>query len=210
LDNGHTTQRFRFNRLKLAANQLKAGSTATSETWTMATQPSHFDPYAVLGVAATATDSEIKKQYHKLALEFHPDRHPKAEKFKEVSQAWKTIGDPETRHVYDRFGEAGVDAMKSDPNEMLAHGLRAASEKPSASLSLVGFFTVFLSIVPLFVCLHLAHGVHWSPSPNPQPRTISFFIYSFLAVGLLVFGDELPILHVCMHVVKNEAGRAVA
>jgi len=153
----------RAHRLKLAANQLKAGSTATSETWTMATQPSDFDPYAVLGVAATATDSEIKKQYHKLAREYHPDRHPdKAEKFKEVAQAWKTIGDPETRHVYDRFGEAGVDAMKSDPNEMLAHGLRTASENPSASLSLVGFFTVFLSIMPLFVCLHLAHVVHWS------------------------------------------------
>jgi hypothetical protein len=129
----------------------------------MATQTSDFDPYAVLGVGRSATDSEIKKQYHKLAREYHPDRHPeKSEKFKEVAQAWKTIGDPETRQVYDRFGEAGVDAMKSDPNEMLAQGLRTASEHPSATLSLVGFLTVFLSIVPLFVCLHIAHVVHWS------------------------------------------------
>jgi hypothetical protein len=129
----------------------------------MATQSSDFDPYAVLGVDRDATDSEIKKQYHKLAREYHPDRHPeKSEKFKEVAQAWKTIGDPETRQVYDRFGDAGVDAMKTDPNEMLAQGLRAASERPSAILFALGFLTLFLSTMPLFVCLHLANIIHWS------------------------------------------------
>jgi hypothetical protein len=129
----------------------------------MATQSGDFDPYSVLGVDRDAKDSEIKKQYHKLAREYHPDRHPdKGEKFKEVAQAWKTIGDPETRQVYDRFGDAGVDAMKSDPNEMLAQGLRAASERPTAVLSALGFLTLFLSIVPLFVCLHLANIIHWS------------------------------------------------
>lgn len=129
----------------------------------MATQSSDFDPYAVLGIDRDATDSEIKKQYHKLAREYHPDRHPeKSEKFKEVAQAWKTIGDPETRHVYDRFGDAGVDAMKTDPNEMLAQGLRAASERPSAILFALGFLTLFLSTMPLFVCLHLANIIHWS------------------------------------------------
>jgi hypothetical protein len=124
---------------------------------------SDFNPYSILGVDRHATDVEIKKQYHKLAREYHPDRHPeKSEKFKEIAQAWKTIGDPETRQVYDKFGEAGVDAMNTDPNEMLAHGLRAASERPSAALSALGFLTLFLSMMPLFVCLHLANVIHWS------------------------------------------------
>lgn len=127
------------------------------------TQSSDFDPYSVLGVDRDASDSEIKKQYHKLAREYHPDRHPeKSEKFKEVAQAWKTIGDAETRQVFDRFGEAGVDAMKTDPNEMLAQGLRVASERPSAILLTLGFLTIFLSIMPLFACLHLANVIHWS------------------------------------------------
>jgi len=42
----------------------------------MASQTREFDPYAVLGVHRNATESEIKKQYHKLAREYHPDRHP--------------------------------------------------------------------------------------------------------------------------------------
>jgi molecular chaperone DnaJ len=68
----------------------------------MATRP---DYYKALGVDKKATPEEIKKAYRKLARRYHPDRNPgeKAaeERFKEVSQAYDVLGDPEKRKQYD-------------------------------------------------------------------------------------------------------------
>jgi len=69
------------------------------------------DYYALLGVSRDATESEIKKAYRKLAMEFHPDRNraPEAEaKFKEITEAYEVLRDAEKRAVYDRYGEAGL------------------------------------------------------------------------------------------------------
>jgi molecular chaperone DnaJ len=70
------------------------------------------DYYDVLGVARTATDQEIKSAYRKLALKHHPDRNPgdKAaeDKFKEAAEAYSVLADSDKRHVYDRFGHAGL------------------------------------------------------------------------------------------------------
>ncbi|NNL88287.1 MAG: DnaJ domain-containing protein [Marinicaulis sp.] len=64
------------------------------------------NPYAVLGLAPTATDAEIRAAFRKLAKKYHPDRNPddkKAEdKFKEVSAAFDVIGDAERRKKFDR------------------------------------------------------------------------------------------------------------
>jgi molecular chaperone DnaJ len=70
------------------------------------------DYYEILGVARTATDSEIKSAYRKLAMKHHPDRNPgdvKAEEqFKTAAEAYAVLADPEKRAMYDRFGHAGV------------------------------------------------------------------------------------------------------
>jgi molecular chaperone DnaJ len=69
------------------------------------------DFYGLLGVARTASEAEIKKAYRKLAMEFHPDRNssPGAEaKFKEITEAYEVLRDPEKRSAYDRYGKAGV------------------------------------------------------------------------------------------------------
>lgn len=64
------------------------------------------NPYAILGVSERATADEIRKAYRKLAKELHPDARPddKAaeERFKEVTQAFKLLSDPEQRARYDR------------------------------------------------------------------------------------------------------------
>ena len=70
------------------------------------------DYYAVLGVPASATQDEIKKQYRKLAAKHHPDKNPNdpkaADTFKAISEAYQTLGDAEKRKQYDQMRQLGA------------------------------------------------------------------------------------------------------
>ena len=70
------------------------------------------DYYDVLGVDSNASQDEIKKAYRKKAMEYHPDRNPDdpeaEQKFKQASEAYDILSDPETRQRYDRYGHAGL------------------------------------------------------------------------------------------------------
>jgi molecular chaperone DnaJ len=71
------------------------------------------DYYEVLGVSRDADNGELKAQYRKLALKFHPDRNPgnkeAEEKFKEASEAYEVLQDPHKRNIYDQFGHQGLE-----------------------------------------------------------------------------------------------------
>jgi molecular chaperone DnaJ len=70
------------------------------------------DYYEVLSVERTASDQELKSAYRKLAMQYHPDRNPDdpaaEEKFKQASEAYQVLSDPDKRAAYDRYGHAGV------------------------------------------------------------------------------------------------------
>ena len=69
------------------------------------------DYYEVLGVHRTAGEQEIKKAFRRLARELHPDvsELPDAEaRFREATEAYEALSNPETRQLYDRYGHAGL------------------------------------------------------------------------------------------------------
>ena len=78
------------------------------------------DLYDVLGVGREASPEEIKRAYRKLAVRFHPDRNPgdqaAEESFKQASEAYSVLADPEKRSRYDRFGHRGLGAAGAPPN----------------------------------------------------------------------------------------------
>lgn len=70
------------------------------------------DYYDVLGVSKSASESEIKKAYRKLALQYHPDKNPDdsvaEEKFKEAAEAYEVLSNAEKKARYDQYGHAGM------------------------------------------------------------------------------------------------------
>jgi molecular chaperone DnaJ len=83
------------------------------------------DLYNVLGVQRTASLEEIKKAYRALALRFHPDRNPNdaqaEQRFKDVTEAYRVLGDPDERARYDRLGPLyNPDGRPPRPDEVNA------------------------------------------------------------------------------------------
>jgi len=81
--------------------------------------------YDLLGVPPNASSNEIKKQYKKLARQYHPDKAgpDHEEKFKEISFANEVLSDPEKRDIYDRYGEKGLTegGMGAGMEDLLGH-----------------------------------------------------------------------------------------
>jgi molecular chaperone DnaJ len=73
------------------------------------------DYYEILGVPKSAALADIKKAYRSMALKYHPDRVPEAEKkvaeerFKEISEAYGVLSDPAKKQTYDQYGHQGID-----------------------------------------------------------------------------------------------------
>ncbi|WOK91515.1 hypothetical protein Cni_G00206 [Canna indica] len=71
------------------------------------------DYYHVLGLDKNAKDDDLKKAYRKLAMKWHPDKNPNNKKeaeakFKQISEAYEVLSDPQKRAIYDQYGEEGL------------------------------------------------------------------------------------------------------
>tara|TARA_R110000824_G_scaffold51047_2_gene142749 strand:+ start:3277 stop:3945 length:669 start_codon:yes stop_codon:yes gene_type:complete len=106
------------------------------------------DFYEVLGVKNGASQGEIKKAYRRLAQKYHPDKNPDnqetEEKFKEISEAYSTLGDPGLRQEYDNRG----------------HRPNSSRPPPGHPFGGFGFESVF----------HDIFGQHHRPATGPTRR----------------------------------------
>ena len=69
--------------------------------------------YDILGINKDASEEDIKKDYRKMAVKWHPDKNPNnkseaEEKFKTISEAFSVLSDPNKKEIYDKYGEDGV------------------------------------------------------------------------------------------------------
>jgi len=78
------------------------------------------DYYEVLGVQKNASVDDVKKAYRQLVMQHHPDRvadpskkKEAEERFKEISEAYAVLSDPQKRQLYDQYGHQGVDSRYS-------------------------------------------------------------------------------------------------
>lgn len=92
---------------------------------TKKTEPKELDYYSILGLSKKCKAKDIKSAYRKLALKYHPDKVPEAEreesekKFIEVSEAYTVLSDEEKRKIYDKYGKIGLEAHErgADPSQ---------------------------------------------------------------------------------------------
>ncbi|CAA7051044.1 unnamed protein product [Microthlaspi erraticum] len=78
------------------------------------------DYYKVLQVDRNAKDDDLKKAYRKLAMKWHPDKNPNSKKeaeakFKQISEAYDVLSDPQKRAIYDQYGEEGLNSQAPPP-----------------------------------------------------------------------------------------------
>ncbi|KAJ4729745.1 DnaJ subfamily B member like [Melia azedarach] len=79
------------------------------------------DYYKILQVDRNAKDEDLKKAYRKLAMKWHPDKNPNNKKeaeakFKQISEAYEVLSDPQKRAVYDQYGEEGLKGQMPPPD----------------------------------------------------------------------------------------------
>ncbi|KAF8094329.1 hypothetical protein N665_0365s0016 [Sinapis alba] len=95
------------------------------------------DYYKALQVDRSANDDDLKKAYRKLAMKWHPDKNPNNKKdaeanFKQISEDYDVLSDPQKRAVYDQYGEEGLKGNVPPPNAAGGASLFSTGDGPSS------------------------------------------------------------------------------
>ncbi len=93
-----------------------------------------LDCYKVLDIKPEATPDEIKKAYRKQSLIHHPDKGGNADKFKQVSESYEILSDPDKREIYDQHGYEGYKEYENDPRRNQQVGFQALGLKCMVSV----------------------------------------------------------------------------
>uniref|UniRef100_A0A1D1XJY5 Putative J domain-containing protein C3E7.11c n=1 Tax=Anthurium amnicola TaxID=1678845 RepID=A0A1D1XJY5_9ARAE len=105
---------------KNSSNNSSSSKKSSKRQFGTAQEPLETELYDTLGVSPTASSSEIKKQYYKLALQFHPDKNksPDAEQqFKKISDAYQILSNPDLRQKYNEYGGAEPEGGFVNPED---------------------------------------------------------------------------------------------
>ncbi|KAL4102388.1 hypothetical protein PRIC1_006133 [Phytophthora ramorum] len=110
------TQPKQKKRLVIDLTEEEQTDTENSSKNKAMENPGHLesdDYFEVLRLPRSASESDVKRAYRKLAMQWHPDKNrsnPRAEEFfKKISEAYEVLGDPEKRKVYESYGRAGLE-----------------------------------------------------------------------------------------------------
>ncbi|NXU48922.1 DNJB8 protein, partial [Turnix velox] len=145
------------------------------------------DYYKVLGLQKNASQEDIKKSFHKLALKWHPDKNPSnkeeaEKKFKAVAEAYEVLSDPQKRLRYDRSAKES----RSLRERRAAGGRNNCFASPYVFHDLNEIFGEAFEGMDPFISFHFwdpfVHGENWY-SPNGRVRSsglLSDFIESFM------------------------------
>ncbi|WCJ30916.1 DNAJ heat shock family protein [Euphorbia peplus] len=95
------------------------------------------DYYKILQVEKGAKDDDLKKAYRKLAMKWHPDKNPNNKKdaeakFKQISEAYEVLSDPQKRAVYDQYGEEGLKGQFQPPPDTSGSNYYSTGEIPTS------------------------------------------------------------------------------
>jgi len=105
---------------------------------------SEEDPYAILNIPREATTKDIHKEFKRLSKTFHPDRHHTKESkeiasrlFNKISNAKDTLLNPISRAAFDHFGQAGVDVLKDENDDIQSWQIIPSYRKTDAVVDLI-------------------------------------------------------------------------
>eukprot|EP00758_Cryptobia_borreli_P011006 Tbor_TRINITY_DN5621_c1_g1::TRINITY_DN5621_c1_g1_i2::g.8322::m.8322 len=146
--------------------------------------------YKFLELANTASNSDIKKSYHRLALRLHPDKTggQTTEEFKRIVEANSILSDPEQRKLYDKIGRSGLSKLNQYGMDSTMTSFLAHPQAIAFLLFLMWLFSALLLVFLILVNINIDSNKGWRWSVVFVPIWVICVPLLFMAVSILISG----------------------